>query len=241
MKQLIVSATVVSLCAGVVLPVSAATVNVRPTAVEPVETPTTTLDQRIEAQNQRINAQTDRVELQAERVQNQAERVQERAAATESRLQERVERTELRAEEISLRIERRCELVEARLESLRERYQARAEQRREVYQKIRQRIADMVAELQAQGVDTTEVEQYLAELEQKELALLTSYDEYAASVNSSIAVTCSETDSEFFSNLTVTRQEVADLALQGQEIKTYVRGTIIPAVRELAQSLTTQE
>lgn len=234
MKQLIVSATVVSLCAGGVLPVNAATMNVRPTSVEPIEAPTTTTNQRLEAQTQRINAQ-------AERVQNQADRVQQRAAATESRLQEQVERTELRAEEIALRIEKRCQLVEARLESLRDRYQVRAEQRREVYRKIRQRIADMVTELQAQGVDTTEVEQYLTELEQKELALLTSYDEYAASVNSSIAVTCSETDSEFFSSLTLTRQEVSDLALQGQEIKTYVRGTIIPAVRELAQTLTTQE
>lgn len=170
---------------------------------------------------------------------------QARGRLSEQQLQELEQRLKKRKEAMKLRLsnsdkvrlQNRCQAAQGALSSVQGRIQGIQTSRTQVYGNLTQRLTDLSAKLALNGVDTTELNQAIAELETQVEAFNTALTNYIQAVTDLALMQCADDAEGFKASLEQARQLQQELRQAGLAIKALMQDKIKPLLVEIREQL----
>jgi hypothetical protein len=141
------------------------------------------------------------------------------------------------AEAEQRRIENRCENAQQRINNLRTRLSDVIEKRREAYQNTSTRIEELSQKLKAAGVDTTELDLAISEMQTVLVEARNSVDSYMQNLADMTEMECTVDGEGFKLLLEDARAKRAEILSTQLSIKTIKDEQLKPALEEIRQSL----
>lgn len=142
------------------------------------------------------------------------------------------------------RIQARCESAQGKLSSLSGRITGLETSRTQVYANLMNRLSNVQDRLQAQGVDTTELDANIQELQKKIDAFNTSLQEYKTIVGDVTVGECADDAEGFQASIDAARTALKGLREESVKIREYLKGTVkqtLQTIREQVQARTADQ
>jgi exonuclease VII small subunit len=133
-------------------------------------------------------------------------------------------------------MEQRCEVIEKRIEVQVARYESNAQQHTARYERMMARLNALVERLQADSVDTTELEAAIVVLDEKIQLFAHNAASYVESLRATQGFACGESEGDFREALTESRSLLQILRENVLDIRTYWQETLRPLITALVST-----
>ena len=133
-------------------------------------------------------------------------------------------------------MERRCDVIENRIAVQVARYENNAQKHTARYERMIARLNALVARLQADDVDTTELEAAIAVLDEKIQLFAHNAASYIESLRATQDFACGESEGDFREALAESRSLLQILRENAVDIRTYWQETLRPLITELVST-----
>ncbi len=137
--------------------------------------------------------------------------------------------------------ESRCNLVNGKIDNLLSGYEERKERHIQRYNGIQQNVAELITKLQEEGIDTTNLENDLAQLQ----VLIEEFRTYIESsmerLRAARTQTCGDDQSQFRAEVEAARGELLKAREVALEIRTFVFDVLRPDIQTIRDQIKSQE
>ena len=163
---------------------------------------------------------------------------EERDAAAEARRQERADAREAALSAAQeARIAARCANAQEKLQAAITRASAVESNRQDIYSNVSSKLADIVSRLDATNIDTAELSSEIADYESQVTSFFSTFDNYELALQDAASIDCESDPEGFVLALEDARDLRAQLKSAAEDIKSYVRGTILVTLQEIKELL----
>jgi hypothetical protein len=146
-------------------------------------------------------------------------------------------RNEERQENREQILEQRCKNIETRVDTRVKRYENNRQRHVNVYRAMKERIARLVARVEAAGVDATKLKNDLETLDGKIKKLDSDYANFIDGLKTTQDYACGKSEGHFRAKLGEARKGLATARTQWLEIKNYFQGTVRADIQDLKKKL----
>jgi hypothetical protein len=161
----------------------------------------------------------------------QRKQLRERLQARKDALKLRLSSTE------KARLQTKCQAAQGAISSVQGRIKGIQTSRTQVYGHLTERLTDLSEKLKAKGVDTTEFDAAIAELNTHITAFNTALTEYIQAVTDLALMQCSDDVEGFKASLEEARELQQELRDSGVAIKTFLNERLKPILTDIRSQL----
>lgn len=138
-------------------------------------------------------------------------------------------------------IQAKCEAAQTRLQHLSDRLSGVGSRKQRVYDNLMERLNGLSPKLAAAGLDASDYDQTIQELQVKVDALYSTSDDLKLAVSDMADMDCANDPVGFQATLETARTTRTEAAQSAQEVQDYLKNTVLPSLTDLRQQLAPEE
>ncbi len=166
----------------------------------------------------------------------EAKKVERDTKKEEIQADRKVKKEELDAKKEEKKVEiqeKRCEQIRERVQSRTQKFESNNKYHQKNFNGINKNIEELSVFFEVEGLDTSDIESYLAILKTKLENLYVDHNSFIASLEASVDVDCVDIEEGIRNKLQLARQEGNSIREDILDIKDYYKETIRPELLEL--------